>query len=84
MIIEKILEVVLGVANWLLDLLPDLSFDLPTGFIAVIGNIFYGINYFVPINQVLPILVISFGITGFRIVYATILRLKSFIPTMGN
>jgi hypothetical protein len=84
MIIEKIVEVFLGIAEWLLNFLPDLNFELPVGFMEIIGNIFYGVNYFVPLNQVLPILVISFGITGFRIVWATVLRIKSFIPAMGG
>jgi len=83
MIIEKILEAILGVVNWLLGLLPELTIDIPKGIVEVAGNVFYGVSYFIPFDHVLPILAVSFGVIGFRIIYATVLRIKSFIPTMG-
>lgn len=83
MIIQKLLELILNGVLGLLDLLPTLNFSIPTGILNVVGNALYGINYFVPIKDVLPILIISFAITGFRIVWASIIRIKSFIPMMG-
>lgn len=83
MIWEKILSFLLSGVMSLLDLLPDLDLNFAAGGFDVVKDILYGVNYFIPFKSVFPILFLSASITGFRIVWALVLRIKSFIPTMG-
>ena len=45
--------------------------------------IFNAVWYFLPMGTIWNFFVIGLIITGFRLVLALIIRLKSFIPTMG-
>jgi hypothetical protein len=63
--------------------LPDIDFTIPENVFDGLKYIFDGIAYFIPIKALLPILFIDISISVFQIVWALILRIKSFIPTMG-
>jgi len=84
MIADILLGVLLALPNMLLDTLGALSLSIPTGFVSGLSSIFGSINYFVPITQLMPILVIEFAVVGFKIIWAIVVRVKSFIPTMGS
>lgn len=84
MITDFIINVFLALPMALLDLLPDID-------ISINDNVFYGIETFVcnvayifPIKALMPIIIISSSLINFDIIWSIILRLKSFIPTMGG
>ncbi len=62
--------------------LPTINFDIPDNVLDGLQYLAY-IGYFVPITELMPILVISVSLSVFHITWAIILRIKSFIPTMG-
>lgn len=68
----------------LLDSLPTLSISIPFTVFDVFQDIFYCINFFLPMNTIILIFEIKLSLIGFRIVYSIILRIKSFIPTLGG
>lgn len=67
----------------LIDMLPALDFTIDNQVFSWFINVLKIINLVLPINQLLPILYIGFTITFFKLIWALILRVKSFIPTMG-
>lgn len=64
--------------------LPDIDFAIPDDVFSGLQYIFNGIAYFLPIKSLLPIIFIDVSISVFHIVWSIILRIKSFIPTMGS
>ena len=66
-----------------IEQLPDIDFAVPQGIWDGLEHIAYGVAYFLPINDLLPILYIDISLSVFHIVWAIILRVKSFIPMMG-
>lgn len=87
MIFDKILDVLFCFPFLLLDSLPDISISIPgevsnaiNGFQTFANNL----AYVFPLKGLVPIIVISFSIKSFQILWALIIRVKSFIPTMGS
>ncbi len=46
-------------------------------------EVFYTLNYIFPVSTVMGIFLISFVIKTFQITWSLLLRVKSFVPTMG-
>lgn len=84
MIFEIIINLFLNLINFLIGLLPDINFDIPSDVISNLGNVLSGVTYFFPIKELMPILYISITIIGFRFVYSVFLVVKSFIPTISG
>lgn len=84
MITEIIINLFLKLFQGFISILPSLNFTIPDNIINTISNFFNGITYFFPIKALLPILTFSIALTGFRILYSLMLRVKSFIPGMGD
>lgn len=84
MIFEFIINLFLKLFKGFISLLPNLSFSIPSGIINTLVSFFVGVNYFFPIKALMPIITFSIGLTAFRLLYNIILRIKSFIPTMGD
>lgn len=82
MILDLIINALLSPILLLLDSLPTLSLGNVADF-SVLFNYITIISAVVPIKQLLPILLIKFAISSFGIIWAIVLRIKSFIPTMG-
>lgn len=82
MIFTFIINLWLTVFMTLLDLLPTINLTIPNNICSTIAQFFGSVCYFFPIKQLLPILAFSIGLTGFKIIYNLVLRIKSFIPTM--
>ena len=78
MITEGILNILAFLPNLLLDSLGSISLSIPS-------NIFDGncLGFIFPISGLLVILGVSFTIKNFQIIWSLILRIKSFIPSMG-
>lgn len=65
-----------------LDSIPDLV--LPDDVFNGISGFLANVAYIIPINGLLPILILGWALDNFNIIWSLILRIKSFIPTMGR
>lgn len=83
MITDKIIDVLLALPLLLIDSLPEVDFHIPDDIMNGVSVFLLNIAYFAPIKELLPILIISLSIKSFQIAWALIIRIKSFIPTMG-
>lgn len=83
MIIDSILNLIFGPLALLLDLLPDLDLEIPNDIYGPLEDAFEGVSYVFPIVPLLPIIISSTALSVFRVVWACVIRIKSFIPTMG-
>lgn len=84
MITESILKFVFLPVTALISLLPDISFSIPENIFEGLRDILGVLGFIFPIKGLLIILATSISINSFHIIWALILRLKSFIPTEGN
>lgn len=85
MLTETFFETFFFIFFDLFDLLiPTLPYRLPPVFLSAFLEFLETANYFVPLNLLFIFVVLSF-VTDFAwIAWALLLRVKSFIPTMGN
>lgn len=84
MITDAFINVLLALPVLLLKALPNFSISFDDSVFDTLSNILQLVAYIIPVGGLLPILVISFALTAFKISWAITLRIKSFIPTMGN
>lgn len=84
MITEKIIEILLLPLITLINQLPTLELTINADLSVFIDYLSFSNKVF-PIVEVMPILLFKFFvIPTFGIVWSLILRIKSFIPTMGD
>lgn len=83
MITEGILNILAFIPNLLLDNISSISLSIPDNIFEGLNSIFNCLGFLFPISGLLIILGTSFSIKGFQIIWALIIRIKSFIPTMG-
>lgn len=83
MITEEILNFLALIPNLLLDSLGNISISIPENVFEGLNTIFNCLGFVFPVKGLLVILSLSFLIKNFQIIWAIILRIKSFIPTMG-
>ena len=83
MITNLILDLLFYVPNLLLENIPNFELSIPEGVFNGLSHICAFIGWF-PIRQILPILGASIVLSFNRAVWALIIRIKSFIPTMGD
>lgn len=86
MITEAILNLFLNPLKGLLD---SISFGIdiiviPAEVITGFQTLFSNLCYLFPVVQLLPILFFSIALSSIHLTWVVILRIKSFIPTMGN
>lgn len=85
MILDAIFSFLCYLPNLLLDGLTSISsFVIPEDTFNWWNNVFYTLRYVFPVWALVPIFTISFTVTGFQIAWAFVLRVKSFVPTMGS
>lgn len=84
MIVEAIFRALLTVPEMILNAVPVLDFTIPDGVLSGLSSILGNIGFFLPIRQLMPILYISLSIDVARLGMAILMRIKSFIPTMGT
>lgn len=87
MITDLIINIFVGVVYLILQavslpvvnniVVPDDAFD-------ALKKILTNIGYIVPLETIIPIFIISAVLDHFTAIWALILRIKSFIPTMGR
>lgn len=83
MITEALINVFLFLPKLLLQALPDIVISIPKDVFDTLQNFLLNLEYIFPIVELLPILVISISLSLFKIAWALVIRIKSFIPTMG-
>ena len=83
MITDKIIDVLLALPLLLIDSLPEVDFKIPDNVINGVSAFLLNLGYFLPFKELMPILVISLSVKIFQIAWALVIRIKSFIPTMG-
>ena len=91
MIFDNMMNIFTSYTSDLFDALPTIKLQFLVGWktdfqniLNAVGRVFDGVNYFIPLDVFLALEAISFSFILFRISYALILRIKSFIPTLGN
>ncbi len=91
MIFDNIMDIFTSYSSDLFDGLPQIKLQFLVNWkpefqqiLNTIGRVFDGINYFIPLDVFLGLEAISFSFILFKVSYATLLRIKSFIPTLGN
>lgn len=84
MIVDAICYAIVGIPLLLLNMLGSFTLEIPRGVFDGLHEITYALGYVLPMAGLIPILYISFSVNAFQIVWATVLRIKSFIPTMGS
>lgn len=83
MITEGILNILAFIPNALLNNMSSISLSIPDNIFSGLDSIFNCLGFLFPISGLLVILTLSFVIKSFQIIWSIILRVKSFIPTMG-
>jgi len=83
MLIETNIRMMLFLPELLLSMLPQIELELPDNVLAGLGDVFGAVGYFFPVAALLPILIISIAMDLFQIIMAIVVRIKSFVPTMG-
>lgn len=78
-IVTSVIDFITGV----IDKLPGIDFSIPDNVLEGFSYVAQYVSYFIPVAELMPILAISVSLSVFHIVWAVILRIKSFIPTMG-
>lgn len=84
MITETLINTLLQPIIVLLANMETLSINIPRGVENGIVSLTSGLAYIFPMKSIIPIIGIRLGIQMFHISWSLILRIKSFIPTMGN
>jgi len=84
MITEFILNLLCFLPNSLLDNLENVSIEIPADIFEGLNSIFSCLGFMFPIAGLMLILLVSFSIKAFQIIWALVIRIKSFIPSMGS
>ena len=86
MITDAIINIIFLLPYGLLSAMDSLNFELtlPADMFEIIKDLTVGVNYVVPVERLMPIFITMLSLSIFKIVWAIIIRIKSFIPTMGS
>ncbi len=83
MITNAIVDVLLSPVLILVDLLPAVDVSIPDTAFNNMSSVFDCIGFVLPVSVICPVLVMRIGLKIARSVMALVVRIKSFIPTMG-
>jgi len=84
MVFDWLFNLLTAPLQLLLELLPPLSVELPPDIMVRCRDIFIIVGYFLPLKTITAILSIKLTMWLFKITMALIVRIKSFVPTMGS
>lgn len=84
MFVEKIIDFLLLPLSFFVDILPTLSIgNIPS--LKLFISYIWSLNEVFPIAEIISILIFNFiSVPLFSALYTLILKIKSFIPTMGD
>lgn len=83
MIFDKFFEWMFAPIDFIIVLIPGFDLSIPSGVLAAFGDLFGAIGYIVPWRGLIPIFSMSLLFLSVRFGWAVLLRIKSFIPTLG-
>ena len=83
MITDVILFILIAPVLLIIAMLPTVSVSLPSNIVLTGSNIFAGLGYFLPMPLILSLIGIKYSLKLSRVAMALVIRIKSFIPTMG-
>lgn len=83
MITQTILYVITAPLLLLLDLLPSVSVSIPSGVFDSMDGMFSMLGFIFPMTSLCLIIGIKLTLRVAKIMVAVVVRIKSFIPTMG-
>lgn len=86
MITDSIINVLLFIPYLLLEGLNSFEFNLtfPDNMFEIIKDITCGVAYVIPIARLMPIFTVRIAILILKISWASVCRIKSFIPGYSN
>lgn len=84
MVFDTLINFLVSPVTWLINLLPDMDFTVNTNVMADVFDLFRCLGYVIPWAGLLPIFTISLTYLFCRLAWAVVLRVKSFIPTLGG
>lgn len=84
MITELILIPFIFLAKLIIAILPDFTISFPENVLHGINVISQNVGYILPLAGLIKIFNIYLSFQIFRFGFSVVLRVKSFIPTMGN
>ncbi len=83
MITNAIISVFLAPTLLLLDLLPSVNVTIPDNAFDTMASAFDCIGFVLPVSTICAVIAFKFALKNAHIVMALVVRIKSFIPTMG-
>lgn len=83
MLLKAIFGLLLAIPKAIISLFPSVDILLPDGVMSGASTVLGYVGYFLPIKGLLPIIVLGLALDNAQLIWAIVLRIKSFIPTMG-
>ena len=84
MITELIIYPFIMLAKLLLSLVPSMDIDVSDSFLNGLDKITQSVGYILPIPALVNAFNIYLSFLALRLAFSIVMRVKSFIPTMGN
>ena len=79
-----IFSVVFRVALGLLSSLPGFDVTIPLDFFDNVSDFLTGVSFFLPMQSLIALFEIKMTVVTFRLAWAILLRIKSFIPEISS
>lgn len=84
MITDAILKLLTMPVIVLIESVSVIGFTIPVGVFNGLLLLSENLGYIFPISSILPVFVLKMLLRNARIIWAMVIRVKSFIPTMGD
>ena len=77
MITDTLLSLFLSLFTPILDLIPSLeTFVIPDNILSYLLGIFRSIGIFLPLKELMPLLIFSIALTSWRFIYSILFRIR--------
>ena len=83
MILDAVIGAFIAPVSYLFMMIQSFTFEISADVFNGLYTLFANIGYIFPIAGLFPIFVVTFTLKGLQISWALLIRIKSFIPTMG-
>lgn len=83
-IVDAFFNLLLAPIKLLISALPTIGVSMPDGVFEALTDTMAFIGYMLPVQTIITCFGIRLGMSAFRQTVAIIVRVKSFIPTMGS
>lgn len=84
MLFKFIIDLFLALPCSMISLIPVVNCTLPDNIFATASVIFAYAGYFMPVDGLMTIILLGLALDNTHLIWSIILRIKSFIPTMGD